>query len=508
MGKVAKRCIIVLAILVVVFFAVSLVVDRVMLGRTFERVASDEPNFLPTESYMAAYDSTPVEFQLDGQTLRGYVYRADNPRAFIVFRHGIFSQHCDYLALIAEMVDRGYTVFAYDALGCGISDGDSTIGMAQSALDVAAAVQYVREQGLAGDLPLVLWGHSWGGYGVAAAMDIVPDVDACITMSGYDKPADVLADTAVISMGPVAATQRPTLWLVNKLTFGDDADRTALDGINRTEAPVLVVHGTGDGVVRFDVTAIAAQAERITNPNVEYLVFDEEGRNGHNTYFYSDAANRYLDEAKEALEELQEQYPDGVPDDVMAAFAAGYDQHRGNIANPELIDAIDAFLSEVIGDDVKATAASQYGALQSARYSNSGNSLGNRYELEAVRAEDGSVIVCEREAEMHSMPTTVREYRADADLLDRISEMVDASGAKEWDDLPPNEFIPLDASTPSLSLTYENADPNEPWPLWLTFSTTYLLPEGGRDALFGIRDLLTSYVADENLIREYEEPLR
>lgn len=508
MGKVARRIIIAVVVLVAVLFVGSFAIDRVLLDKTFSRVVSGGPGFMPNEEYMAAYRSTPVEFQLNGQTLRGYVYGADDPDAFIVFRHGIFSQHCDYLALVSAMVDRGYTVFAYDALGCGISDGSSTIGMAQSALDVAAAVQYVREQGLSGDLPLVLWGHSWGGYGVAAAMDIVPDVDACITMSGFNAPVEVLADTAIARMGPIAATQRPTLWLANKLTFGNDSDRTALDGINKTSAPVLVVHGTDDTVVRYDTSAIIAERDHITNPGVEYLVFDEEGRNGHNTYFYSEAANRYLDMVQEGLDELTAQYPDGIPDDAMAAFMADYDQHRGNVANPVLIDAIDAFITKAIGgSDVKATDPAQYGELQSACYTNSGNSLGNRYELEAMRAEDGSLIVCERKAEMHSMPTTVREYRADADVLDRISEAVDKAGMKEWGDLPPSEFIVYDASTPALKLTFDNADPSVRWPVWLSVSTSSELPDDGA-SLNAIRDLLASYVSDANFIREYEEPLR
>ena len=507
MGKVVRRIIIAVAVLVVVLFVGSFAIDRIMLNKTFSRVVSEDPGFLPNEEYMAAYKSTPVEFQLNGQTLRGYVYEADDPSAFIVFRHGIFSQHCDYLALVSAMVDRGYTVFAYDALGCGISDGDSTIGMAQSAIDVAAAVQYVRDQGLANALPLVLWGHSWGGYGVAAAMDIVPDVDACITMSGYNVPVEVLVDTASASMGPIAATQRPTLWLANKLAFGDDADRTALDGINKTEAPVLVVHGTGDEVVRYDVTSVITQRDRITNPNVEYLVFDEKDHDGHNTYFYADAANDYLDVKRADLAKIEAQYPDGVPEDVMAAFMADYDQHRGNIANPKLINAIDVFITKAIGGDVKATDPSQYGALQSARYTNSGNSLGNRYELEAMRADDGSLIVVEREAEMHSMPTTVREFRADADLLDRIAAIVDEADMKEWGDLPLTEFIAYDASTPSLTLTFDNANASEKWPVWLSVSTSNVLPDDSK-SLYAIRDLLDSYVSDANLIRQYEEPLR
>ena len=507
MGKVAKRIAVVLAVLVVVFFATSFAIDKHELDGTFARVAPDSPRLMPTEEFAASYDSTPVEFQFQGTTLRGYVYKAENPKGFIVFRHGITSEHADYLALICAMVDRGWTVFAYDAIGCGISDGDNVKGMAQSPLDVAAAVDYVREQGLAGDLPLVLWGHSWGGYGVAAAMDIVDDVDACVSMSGYNSPVGVLMEFTERMMGPAAVTQYPTMWLNNKLVFGADADRTALDGINKTSAPVLVIHGVGDKVVEYGGSAIIAQRGLITNPNVEYLTLDEPGRDGHNSYFYTVRANEYLAEKNAEASQLEEQYPDGLPDEMIAEFMAGFDAKRANEADPDLMNAIDGFLTEAIGGDVKATAPEQYGALQSARYTNSGNSLGNRYELEAMCAEDGSMIVCEREAVQHSMPTTVREYRADADVLEKVEAIVDAAGMKEWGELPLSEFIAYDASTPSLTLTYDSADPDDRFPVWLSVSKTYEMPDGG-DALYAVRDLLLSYVTEGNLIREYEEPLR
>ncbi len=348
-GKVGKRIAIVAVTLVVVFFIASFFIDRAQLDQTFQREADEGLSLMPTyEKYAADYPRTPVEFQYNGATLRGYIYKAEDPKGFIIFRHGISSQHSEYLALICAMVDRDWTVFAYDAIGCGISDGDNVIGMAQSPLDVAAAVNYVREGGLNKNLPIVLWGHSWGGYGVAAALDLVPDVRACVSMSGYNAPCEVIFEWSEKIAGPIAVTQRPTLWLNNKLTFGADADRTALDGINKTEAPVLIVHGTDDTVVTHDGTGIIAQRDRITNPNVEYYEPDEPGRNGHNSFFYTKAANDYLAEKNAELEELKAQYPDGIPGDVAATFMDGYDMQRGNQADSQLIDTIDDFLTRAI----------------------------------------------------------------------------------------------------------------------------------------------------------------
>lgn len=505
-----KRIAIVIVAVIAAFFVGSFFLDRAQLEQTFQREVNEGISLMPTyETFATDYPRTPVEFQFKDATLRGYIYKADEPKGFIIFRHGISSQHSEYLALICAMVDRGWNVFAYDAIGCGESDGNNVIGMAQSPLDVAAAVNYVRETGLNNSLPIVLWGHSWGGYGVAAALDLVPDVRACVTMSGYNAPVEIICEWSEKTIGPIAILQRPTLWLNNMLTFGADANRTALDGINKTESPVLVIHGTNDTVVTYDGTSIIAQRNRITNPNVEYYEPDEPGRDGHNSFFYTKAANDYLAEKSAELDELEARYPSGVPDETTDAFMADYDVHRGNQADPTLISTIDEFLTKAIGGTiVKSAPTDQYGALQSVHYSDSGNSLGNYYAVDAERTSDGTTIVRVSDSKMHSDPADISEFRAPDDLLNQIDAIVDKAGMKTWGELPLSEFIAYDASTKSLNLTYANADPNEEFPLWLSTSFSYKLPEGGAEAVLAIRDLMLSYATEENLIRQYVEERR
>ncbi len=129
-----------------------------------------------------------------------------------------------------------------------------------------------------------------------------------------------------------------------------------------------------------------------------------------------------------------------------------------------------------------------YGQLRSAYYSDSGNSLGNLYSVEACRNDDGNIIVRVREAE--------------------IDAIVDQAGMKEWGELPPSEFIALDAATTSINLEYENADPAELIPKYLRYSFNDELPEGGRGAINGIYDLMMTYATEDNLINEYTEKVR
>ena len=149
-----------------------------------------------------------------------------------------------------------------------------------------------------------------------------------------------------------------------------------------------------------------------------------------------------------------------------------------------------------------------FGTLTSAKYSDSGNMLGNLYTVEATRADDGSIVVTVRESAMHSDPIEVSEYRASDDLLDQISAIVDRAGMKEWGELPPSEFIALDAATTSIRLAYKSNDPNELLPKYLNYSFNDELPEGGKDAINEIYALMLSYTTEDNLVGKRTEDLR
>ena len=105
------RVLLVVLIVLLAFGVVSFFADRAILGQMYARVPATEPNLLPTyDDYADDYPREAVEFELDGKTLRGYVYGPENTRGLIIFRHGIFSQHQDYLALIPILTQASLDV--------------------------------------------------------------------------------------------------------------------------------------------------------------------------------------------------------------------------------------------------------------------------------------------------------------------------------------------------------------------------------------------------------------
>lgn len=348
MPKVAKRLLIIVVVLLAVFFVGSLVADRTILGQTFARVPDRTPSTIATfdDFYAPTHTRTAVEFEMEAGTLRGYVYgEENNSRGLLVFRHGIFTRHEDYLLLIEALVDKGWKVFAYDAIGCGASDGSSTIGFQQAPLDVVRALEFVEESHMADGLPVALIGHSWGAYGVAASLNFPTTAQACIALSGFADPVSIILESGEDLVGPFAPTQAPTITLLNYIDFGNNAGLSAIDGINNANIPVLVIHGTTDTTVPYETTSIIAQRDNITNPLVEYVTIDDPARSGHSTYFNAEQTQEYLDSLAAQYEALEREYDGEVPESVTAEFYASVDTQRANTPDPDFIDLLDGFLA-------------------------------------------------------------------------------------------------------------------------------------------------------------------
>ena len=94
-------------------------------------------------------ERSPISFESnDGQLLAGYVYTSpenDNPLGTIIVSSGIETGHNAYLPEINYMVNSGYRVFAYDGTGNDESEGESTGGYLQAAIDLDYAIRKVKE---------------------------------------------------------------------------------------------------------------------------------------------------------------------------------------------------------------------------------------------------------------------------------------------------------------------------------------------------------------------------
>ena len=344
-----KITLITLLITVLSFSVVSFIIVKVNFDDIFSRTVFDEITaYVRYNDIKDEYPRELLSFMSGENKLQGYLYGAENTKGLVVISHGLGGGAENYTMQTKLFVDEGYQVFGYDNTGCYNSDGDNCIGLAQSVIDLDAALTYIEQEDRFKDMPVLLFGHSWGGYAVTAIFNYDHDITASVSVAGFNKPMQMIIEWARGMMGGFAYVEYPYIWTYNKLIFGDDLDTTAVNGINNTDTPILLIHGNEDKTIGIDESAIMAYRDEITNPNVQCKIFDKERRNGHNSLFYSAECHEYVDQLNEDYEKLYNEYDGDIPDDVRKSFYDGYDKFKVNELNPELVDCILVFYDQVL----------------------------------------------------------------------------------------------------------------------------------------------------------------
>lgn len=229
------------------------------------------------------------------QELVGYkYYKDDNPKALIVFSHGYGSGgHRPHLDVINYFVSNGYWVFAYDITGNGESEGKNIRGLPQGAIDMEYAVTFIKQQEEFDNLPLILCGHSWGGYSATNALNYHPDVDVVISFAGFNKSSDLLKSQGNAIIGKAIYPLMPYVNFYEKIKFGKYASNTAMNAFKNSDAAVIIVHSEDDNTVQkrfgYDI-----YYEKYKDSNrFKFIAYENRGHVG---IFYSDIQHGIIDE--------------------------------------------------------------------------------------------------------------------------------------------------------------------------------------------------------------------
>jgi len=331
----------------ILFIVVSLITTKIVYDNQFPRY--DRPDETVTAQLRYSdiesdYPRIPVTFTSEKNTLQGYIYGGDNTRGLMVVAHGLGGGADSYLPHIQHFVDNDLRVFAYDCTGSYDSGGKSTRGFPQSVVDLHAALTFIAGQPELSDLPLVLFGHSWGGYAVVNVLNYPHDVQGVISISAVNNALDIIVEQGQEMMGRFIHTQYPFLWLYQRLLFGEVASFDAVSAINATDIPALIIHGEADEMVSFEASALIASRNEIENPNVSYVKAGTPGRNGHNNLFRTDAAVAYIKEVNAAYRAVYDSYDGQIPYAVKKNFYDGIDRIMLQELEPSLMQVIDEFI--------------------------------------------------------------------------------------------------------------------------------------------------------------------
>ncbi|MEV6930280.1 alpha/beta fold hydrolase [Dactylosporangium sp. NPDC051485] len=194
-------------------------------------------------------------------------WEADRPVAAFVFLHGGGEHSGQFSRLASRLNATGIDVYAIDHRGHGISEGERGIVRSLDVLarDASALVDIVRER--RPGLPLVLGGHSLGGWVTAAVITVDPAPFAGAVFTGASlrgrtaldasPPGEGFAfDTSALAADPdylEELAKDPLVQLVlpepevtaAALAVASDRLATTFAGVT---LPVLFVNGTSDAL--------------------------------------------------------------------------------------------------------------------------------------------------------------------------------------------------------------------------------------------------------------------
>ena len=279
-----------IVVLAALWIGISLGLYTMYFGRRFETNTA----FMNHVEAFEGLERTRYEFASDkGQTIVGYLYSSGTEqKAIIVLAHGYGAGgHNSYLPTINYFAQNGFYVFAYDATGNDESEGKAIGGVPQGVIDLDYAISFVEESGNFPDLPIGLFGHSWGGYSVSNVLTYHPEVEAVIECSGPNSSSDLVEGGGTKIIGPVVKGLMPVIKVYERAKYGDYATNSALIGFASTDAEIMVVHSSDDNIVPieygYDIYYDAFQ----DNPRFTFIRLDGKGHNGfldveHNKELY------------------------------------------------------------------------------------------------------------------------------------------------------------------------------------------------------------------------------
>jgi len=240
----------------------------------------------PFDSWIDDYPREEVRFYSGENKLQGFIYGGENDKGLVVISPGIYSYADEYDKMIIYLVDNGWRVLSYNNTGVDGSEGSSMFGLTQGVIDLNAALNYVKNTNALNSMPVMLIGYSLGGYSVCAVLNYYHNVKAVVSLAGFNSTQEVTEYQAVAEVGGIYQLISPQILAVEKQIFGDTAKLTAVDGINKTDIPVMLVLCSDDEIIPVNTISIYAHRESITNPNLEIVYLDGEDAFGHYFKYY------------------------------------------------------------------------------------------------------------------------------------------------------------------------------------------------------------------------------
>lgn len=260
----------------------------------------------------------------NGQLLAGYHYSKENQqiKGVVVLAHGFGGGgHNTYMNIADYFTSNGYLVFAYDATGNDKSEGSSVEGLPQGVIDLDYALRYVKNTEEYQNLPIVLFGHSWGGYSVGSVLNYHADVKAAVLVAGFNRSTDLIKQEGESMMGSAMKLFMPYFSVYERLKFGKYASCTAIDGFANSDAGIMAICSKDDTVVLPENGYEKFYEKYSASPRFCFIEYEDRG---HNYVYCSERSRDFRKQLGEDYDAYVEANGGEYSDEIWGEFAEKY----------------------------------------------------------------------------------------------------------------------------------------------------------------------------------------
>lgn len=297
-----------------VYFLYVVAVVSLMISRVFWVRGTDPENpcYVRFSDYKDCLERVPYRCGYYGKWIRGYIYSSKKEeikrdKGFIILAHGFFGTHVQYLVDIKLLCEQGYQVLAFDQYGVGISDGKNQVSLSNGIYALENVIVDVEKRQVNGDLPIYLYGHSWGSYSIGGALKKHPEIQKAVLRSGPGSFMHLMSHLFKSFAKPVYYSVRPFFELALFIVIGG---RRHVVNSNKylkknKSAKVLLMHAKDDQMVLYKDSQ-SSYFEKKPQDNIQIYV-TEDG--GHNTIITAKATENYQKAIKawEEIEKIEEE---------------------------------------------------------------------------------------------------------------------------------------------------------------------------------------------------------
>ena len=213
--------------------------------------------------------------------IKYFFYYYDNYRTdkIVLFLHGLGPGHTAYLKEIEFLAKAGYKVLTLDYMGCEESQGKNMRSLNEPTRDVNDLLDYLKL-----DKPIVVVGHSLGGYTALNIINLRNEISKAVIMSGFlsiESLMKVFAKSKIIYKSVIKYEKKiePDYFQISNLEY-----------LKTTKDKIFFIQSDDDPMVPYSIAL--KEVEQIDNPNIKTLRVTGKK---HNPNYSLDAVN-YMNE--------------------------------------------------------------------------------------------------------------------------------------------------------------------------------------------------------------------